>query len=93
MDDLVLMDLARTTLLTALKLVTPALLVGMVIGLLVSLFQTITSLQEQTLAIVPKILAVVATILLLLPWTLGVLRDFARALFENLARFGPPGAS
>ncbi len=90
MDDAVLMDLARTTLLTALKLVAPALVVGMTIGLLVSLFQTITSLQEQTLAIVPKILAVVATILLLLPWTLTVLRDYARTLFENLAQYGPP---
>jgi flagellar biosynthetic protein FliQ len=90
MDDAVLMDLARTTLLTALKLVAPALVVGMTIGLLVSLFQTITSLQEQTLAIVPKILAVVATIVLLLPWTLTVLRDYARTLFENLAQYGPP---
>ena len=45
MDELILMDLARATLLTALMLVTPPLLTGMVVGLSMSLFQTVTSLQ------------------------------------------------
>ena len=80
-----LMDLSRDTLVLALKIVTPALLVGMIVGLVFSLFQTITSLQEQTLSMVPKMLAVVATILLLMPWILGSLEDFTRELFENLA--------
>jgi flagellar biosynthetic protein FliQ len=91
MDELVLMDLARATLLTALMLVTPALLTGMFVGLSVSLFQTITSLQEQTMAIVPKMMAVVALLLLLLPWIMATLRDFTQTLFENLAEFGSPG--
>ena len=85
------MDLARATLLTALMLVTPALLTGMFVGLAMSLFQTITSLQEQTLTMVPKMMAVVAVLLLLLPWILVTLRDFTRALFENLAFYGAPG--
>ncbi len=91
MDELTLMDLARATLLTALLLVTPALLTGMFVGLSVSLFQTVTSLQEQTLAMVPKMMAVVAVLLLLLPWILTTLRDFAHKLFENLAAYGAPG--
>lgn len=91
MDEATLVDLAKSTLLTSLALVTPALLVGMVIGLVVSLLQTITSVQEQTLAIVPKMLAVVATLLLLLPWILGTLREFARGLFANLAAYGLAG--
>jgi flagellar biosynthetic protein FliQ len=91
MDELTLIELARATLMTALILVTPALLVGMFVGLFVSLVQTITSLQEQTLAMVPKMLAVVGTVILLLPWILGQLREFARGLFENLAAFGPIG--
>lgn len=89
MDESTLIDLCRSALTTTLLLVTPALLVGMAIGLAVSLFQTITSLQEQTLTIVPKLLAVAATLLVLLPWTLAVLRDYARALFEGLAACGP----
>jgi len=86
-----LLDLAKTTLLTALMVVAPALLVGMAVGLVVSFFQTVTSLQEQTLTIVPKMLAVLATIVLLLPWILGTLREFTAALFENLAAYGQAG--
>jgi flagellar biosynthetic protein FliQ len=91
MDEYEIIDLARSTLITALVIVTPALLVGMGVGLIMSLFQTITSLQEQTLAMVPKILAVVTTLLLLMPWILNTLREFARTLFENLASYGPMG--
>lgn len=89
MGESELMDLGRQTLLTALKVVTPALLVGMTVGIMVSLFQTITSLQEQTLSLVPKMLAVVATILILLPWILGTLRDFASTLFLDLPQYAP----
>ena len=91
MDEQQIMDLARVTLLTALMLVTPALLTGMFVGLSMSLFQTVTSLQEQTLTMVPKMMSVVAVILLLLPWLLVTLRDFAMTLFENLAFYGAPG--
>ncbi|MCA8943402.1 MAG: flagellar biosynthetic protein FliQ [Planctomycetes bacterium] len=89
MDELTMIDLGKATLVTALMLVAPALLVGMFTGLAVSLFQTITALQEQTLSIVPKMLAVVATLLVLMPWILRTLRDFARTLFSSLADFGP----
>lgn len=83
-----LLDLCKTTLLTALMICAPALVVGMLVGLLVSFFQTVTSLQEQTLTIVPKMLAVLATIVLLMPWILGTLREYTAALFSNLAAFG-----
>ena len=91
MHESMLLDLGRSTLLTALMIVAPALIVGMCVGLLVSFFQTITSLQEQTLAIVPKMLAVVATLLLLMPWILGSLREFTASLFQQLATFGRSG--
>jgi flagellar biosynthetic protein FliQ len=88
MDHGIVLDLGRATLMTALLIVAPALLVGMAVGLLVSFFQTITSLQEQTLTIVPKMLAVVATLLLLLPWILGTLHEFTATLFQNLPAYG-----
>ena len=91
MDEGTLMDLGKQTLMVALVLVTPALLVGMTVGILVSLFQTVTSLQEQTLSLVPKMLAVVATILLLMPWILGTLKDFATTLLLSLPEYGPAG--
>ncbi len=93
MDELSILELARTTLITALMIVAPALLVGMFVGLSVSLFQTVTSLQEQTLTLVPKMLAVVTTIILLLPWILDKLRGFALSLYSNLASFGPGGGA
>lgn len=83
-----LMDLCKTTLLTALLICAPALVVGMLVGLLVSFLQTVTSLQEQTLTIVPKMLAVLATIVLLMPWILGTLREYTASLFSNLAAYG-----
>ena len=83
-----LLDLCKTTLLTALAICTPALVVGMLVGLAVSFFQTVTSLQEQTLTIVPKMLVVFATIVLLMPWILGTLREYTAALFQNLAAYG-----
>ncbi len=83
-----LLDLAKSTLLTALLICAPALLVGMAVGLIVSFFQTVTSLQEQTLTIVPKMLAVLCTIVLLMPWILGTLREYTAALFGNLAALG-----
>ncbi len=88
MDDALALDLGRSTLLVALTIVAPVLLVGMGVGLLVSLFQTLTALQEQTLSLVPKMLAVVATILILMPWILRTLRDFAETLFRSLAELG-----
>lgn len=88
MDQTTVLDLCRATLTTALMLVAPALLVGMAVGLLVSLFQTLTSLQEQTLTIVPKMLAVVATLLILMPWILSTLVEFTSALLQNLAEYG-----
>lgn len=86
-----LLDLCKTTLLTALMICAPALLVGMAVGLLVSFFQTVTSLQEQTLTIVPKMLAVLLTIILLMPWILGTLREYTATLFRNLAAYGMSG--
>jgi len=91
MDQTTVLDLCRATLTTALMLVAPALLVGLFVGLAVSVFQTLTSLQEQTLTIVPKMLAVLLTIILLMPWILGTLREYTATLFQNLAAYGMSG--
>jgi flagellar biosynthetic protein FliQ len=87
MDEATIIDLSRQTLLLVIKIVTPALVVGMLVGITVSLFQAITSIQEQTLTLVPKMLAVATALLILLPWILSMLVDFARGLFSNLTMF------
>lgn len=65
----------------------PLLLVALVSGLAVSIFQATTSIQEQTLAFVPKIVAVLVAIVFFGPWMLSQVTDYARDIFENLTRF------
>ena len=80
-------DLATRTLHTALLLATPPLLAGLVVGVAVSILQAITQMQEQTLVLVPKILAVALVLLLCLPWMLQVLLTFTTNLFTNLPNY------
>ncbi len=77
-------DLTRRALIITLELSLPVLLVGMVVGFLVSLLQAVTQIQEQTLSFIPKILAVAATVFLTLPWVLNVLVDYTREIFLGL---------
>lgn len=86
--DLQINDLARELLLTTMMLAGPVLLVGLVVGLMVSLFQALTSVQEQTLSLIPKMLAVMLIILLLLAPALQVIREYTSRVFEQLAPFG-----
>jgi flagellar biosynthetic protein FliQ len=77
-------DLLKTLILQAVTLATPILMTAMVIGLAVSLFQSVTSIQEQTLTFVPKALAIVSLIIVLLPWMLRTLVEFAAAMIGKL---------
>jgi flagellar biosynthetic protein FliQ len=71
----------QNALLMALMLAAPMLLFGLVTGLLVSVFQAVTQIQEMTLSFVPKILAVVASLFLFLPWMLNKLVMYTTDLF------------
>ncbi|HZW09572.1 MAG TPA: flagellar biosynthetic protein FliQ [Phycisphaerales bacterium] len=73
--------LVRETLLAALKIAAPVLLAGVAIGLVVSLIQSITSIQDQTLSFVPKIAAMIIVAALLLPWIALRLVEYAAELF------------
>jgi flagellar biosynthesis protein FliQ len=62
----------------------PALLVGLVIGVGVSLFQAVTQIQEMTLVFVPKIVGVMITVVIVLPWMINLLVSFTHNLFANI---------
>ena len=62
----------------------PLLIMAMVVGLIVSLFQAVTSLQEQTLTFVPKALAVTALIFFIMPWMVRTLMDYTTGIFEKI---------
>jgi flagellar biosynthetic protein FliQ len=77
-------ELIKTMVYNAVMLAAPLLLTGMVIGLLISLFQTVTSIQEQTLTFVPKALAVLAALIIALPWMLRKVMEFSVQLIERM---------
>ncbi|MCE9593747.1 MAG: flagellar biosynthetic protein FliQ [Planctomycetes bacterium] len=83
-----IVDLARDLLLTTLVIAGPILLVGLVVGMAVSIFQALTSVQEQSLSQIPKMLAVMGVSLLLLTPALRLLRDYAERVFSQLQTFG-----
>jgi flagellar biosynthetic protein FliQ len=81
-------ELGRDLLLTALLLSLPALAASLVVGLLISIFQTVTSIQEQTLSFVPRVLAVGVVLLIALPWTLQVAVHFTLRMLTQAAEAG-----
>ncbi len=68
----------------ALMLSAPMLLVALVIGLLIGLFQAATQINEATLSFIPKLLAVFATAVIAGPWMLGLVLDYMRNLFSSI---------
>jgi flagellar biosynthetic protein FliQ len=86
--DLQIVEMARDMLVTTLVLSGPIMLVGLVVGVLISLFQALTSVQEQTMSQVPKMLAVLGATLLLLAPMLQVLRDYTERVLTQLQTFG-----
>ena len=79
-----LMSLAIQTYKITLILSLPMLLAGLIVGLLVSIFQATTQINEMTLSFVPKILAVVAGIIFALPWLSGLITDYTTMLFNMI---------
>ncbi|MBK7405764.1 MAG: flagellar biosynthetic protein FliQ [Phycisphaerales bacterium] len=76
--------LVRESLLAALNIAAPVLLAGVIIGLVVSLVQSITSIQDQTLSFVPKIIAMILVAAFLLPWIALKLAEYAAGLFTMI---------
>ena len=86
--DLHIVDLAREMILVVLVVAGPVMLVGLVVGLCVSLIQALTSVQEQTLSLVPKMLAVMGMTLLILAPALSYLGNYTTRIFARLTEFG-----
>jgi len=74
-------DLIRDTLILALIVSGPMLLIGMVVGIAVSLFQAVTQIQEQTLTFIPKIVAMFGAAILLMPWMTHRLLEYTASMF------------
>lgn len=77
-------ELLKALMFQAVTLAAPFLAVAMLIGFAVSLFQTVTSIHEQTLSFVPKALGILGLLLLLLPWVVRSLIEFTTAIIEKM---------
>jgi len=86
--DLQIVDLARDLLVTSIMVAGPVLMVGLVVGLSVSLIQALTSVQEQTMSLIPKMLAVMLVTLLLLAPALRILSDYTVRVLDRMVEFG-----
>jgi flagellar biosynthetic protein FliQ len=84
MNQDTVVNLATQMMSMALKVAGPLLLVGLVIGLIVSLFQAITQIQEQSLSFIPKVVGIAVLIVILGPWMLGQLIGYAQNLWTSI---------
>jgi len=84
MTEIEVMDVIREALFTLMKVVTPILLVALLIGLIVGIFQALTQIQEMTLAFVPKILCVFLTLIVLFPFIFNQMKTLSDNLFGRI---------
>lgn len=80
----IVMEIGRQAIELALILAAPLLLAGLVIGLIVSIFQAATQINEQTLSFIPKLIGIFLTLILAGPWMLQMMVDYIRRLFESI---------
>ena len=82
------MDVAREAVIVMLKVGSPIMLLALLVGLTISLFQALTQMQEMTLTFVPKAIVIFLSLLLFLPFMLGVLVSFTEGLMDRIVALG-----
>ena len=82
------MEVSREAVVVMLKLGSPVLLLALTVGLVISLFQALTQMQEMTLTFVPKALVIVVSLMVFLPFMLGVLVTFTEGLMDRIVALG-----
>lgn len=84
MTDGDVMGIASKAIWTALQVSGPILIVGLIVGLAVSIFQAVTQIQEQTLVFIPKIIAIVVVLAVAGPWMMSIMLSFTESLFQEI---------
>ena len=88
MDQVAVIEIGRDSLFQILIISAPLMIAGMVIGIVISLFQALTTIQEITLTFVPKIVAVFIATVVFLPFMMTSLIEFSQGLFDRIAAIG-----
>jgi flagellar biosynthetic protein FliQ len=84
MNETQIIDVGREAIFTVIKIAGGPMLAALVVGIIISIFQALTQIQEQTLTFVPKILVIFITVLLMMPFMLGTLETFVRSLADRI---------
>lgn len=87
LNEQIVIDIIRQALWIVIKVSFPILIVSMVIGLIISVLQTVTSIQEQTLTFVPKLIAIILVIMISGNWIMTEVRNFAVELYSNFSYY------
>ncbi len=88
MSEADVLDIARDAMMTMLLVSAPMLVIGLVVGLIISVFQTLTHIQEMTLTFIPKILSIFAAMILFMPWMLRELTEFTHRVMDKIVALG-----
>lgn len=88
MTEFTLLELVKETIYLSFLLSLPMLVIGTLIGVAVSIFQTVTSIQDQSLAFIPKLFATILSMVFFGPWMLSILMQFTTRLLQSLPQFG-----
>ncbi len=88
MDETAVLDVGRDALFVILKVSAPIMVAGLLIGLLIALFQALTTIQEMTLTFVPKILVIFLAVIVFLPFMMHSVIEFSRELFDKMIALG-----
>ncbi len=87
MNDALVTSLMQSALTTLMWIVAPMMLTAIIIGVIVSLIQTLTSIQDQTFSFAPRVIAIFIVFLVTFPWILRVLLTFTASLFSDFSQF------
>lgn len=84
MDEQTAIELGRDAIMITLLVASPVLIAGMVVGLVIGLLQALTQIQEQTVAFVPKIVAMILALSIILPWAISQMVEYTHNLITNI---------
>ncbi|MCD6073795.1 MAG: Flagellar biosynthesis pathway [Rhodospirillales bacterium] len=85
MNEADVLEISRQTFFVILQASGPIMLAGLVVGLIIAIFQTLTSIQEMTLTFVPKIIIIFGAIIVFMPFMMNAIIEFTRVLFDRIA--------
>lgn len=88
MNEVAIVEIGREAVIVILKVSSPIMMAGLAIGLVIALFQALTTIQEMTLTFVPKIVVILVSVVIFLPFMMTTVINFSQTLFDRIVALG-----